>query len=52
LVFKQQIGSVKLIPGTGGVFEVSINGKNIYSKAATGQFPDFNQIVKEVQSRL
>jgi len=41
-----------LIPSSGGVFEVSVNGKKIYSKKETGKFPDFDAIVKEVKALL
>jgi selenoprotein W-related protein len=41
---------VTLIPSAGGVFEVTANGKKIYSKIATGEFPDPDAIVREVQN--
>jgi len=39
------------VPSSGGVFEVSVNGRNIYSKKATGQFPDFDAILAEVRAQ-
>jgi selenoprotein W-related protein len=51
-VLKQDIGSLELIPSDGGVFEVDVDGENIYSKRQTGEFPDFDAIVKEVRSRV
>jgi len=51
LKLKQHIGSLKLIPSGGGVFEVTVNGKTIYSKKATGQFPDPEVIVKVVRDK-
>jgi selenoprotein W-related protein len=50
--FKLDIKSLTLIPGTGGVFEVSVDGKNIYSKKQTGKFPEPEEIVKAVRARL
>jgi len=47
---KQDIGALTLVPMGGGVFEVSVNGKNIYSKKATGQFPDPEEIVHKVRA--
>jgi selenoprotein W-related protein len=38
--YKQQIRDLKLIPASGGCFELSINGKLVYSKLETGKFPD------------
>ena len=52
MAFKQSIGSIKLIPSGGGVFEVSVNEKKLYSKRETGEFPDFDAIFKAVQGRL
>jgi len=34
------------------VFEVSLNGRSVYSKKATGQFPDPEALVREVQAAL
>ncbi len=48
--FKPDIQSLTLVPGTGGVFEVSVNGKNIYSKKQTGKFPEPEDIVKAVRA--
>ena len=50
--FKQKIKDLKLIPAGGGCFEVSLNGDLVYSKLKTGQFPDEQTIVDQVQSRL
>jgi selenoprotein W-related protein len=41
-----------LIPAGGGVFEVTVNGKKIYSKKETGEFPDPAAILKTVRSKL
>lgn len=50
--FKPDIKSLTLIPGTGGVFEVSVDGKKIYSKIETGQFPEPDAIVKAIRAKL
>ena len=47
---KRNITSLELVPGKGGVFEVDVDGKRIWSKAATGEFPDESAILKQVQS--
>jgi selenoprotein W-related protein len=36
---------VVMIPSGGGVFEVVVNGKNIWSKAETGTFPETQEIL-------
>jgi len=43
---------LKLVPSSGGVFEISVNGQKIYSKLQTGEFPDPNAILKLVKARL
>ncbi len=43
-----KIKEMTLIPSGGGVYEVTINGKLIYSKKATGQFPELNDIVAHI----
>ena len=52
LTLKQRIGSLKLVPSGGGAFEISVNGQKIYSKLQTGEFPDFNAILKSVKAKL
>jgi selenoprotein W-related protein len=52
LTLKQRIGSLKLVPSGGGAFEISVNGQKLYSKLQTGEFPDFNAILKAVKAKL
>ena len=52
LTLKQRIGSLKLVPSGGGAFEISVNGKKIYSKLDTGEFPDFDAVLKAVKAKL
>ncbi|HID70592.1 MAG TPA: SelT/SelW/SelH family protein [Desulfobacterales bacterium] len=37
---------VELIASSGGVYEVVVDGKNIFSKKALSRFPDDGEIVK------
>jgi selenoprotein W-related protein len=50
--YKQEITDLKLIPGGGGCFELSLNGDLIYSKLKTGKFPDEQWVVEAVGARL
>jgi selenoprotein W-related protein len=52
MAFKLNLGSLKLIPSTGGVFEISVDGRSVYSKKATGQFPDHDAVVRDVKQLL
>ena len=49
---KQRLGAITLVPSGGGAFEVSVNGTKIYSKLETGEFPDFDAILKAVKAKL
>lgn len=40
------------MPASGGCFELSLNGDMLYSKLQTGSFPDEDDLVKQVGSRL
>ena len=43
---KKRLASLELVPGTGGRFEVTIDGNLVWSKLAKGEFPDEMEIVK------
>ena len=46
---KQKFGAdirVELIAGSGGVFEVTVDGNLVFSKSQLGRFPDEGEIVK------
>ena len=48
---KGQISAVKLIPADGGRFEVTVNGKLVYSKLESGRHAEPGEVlalVKEV----
>jgi len=48
--FRSDVSSLELIPGSGGVFEVTVNGEKIYSKKETGQFPDHQALFVKMES--
>jgi selT/selW/selH-like putative selenoprotein len=37
-----------LIPGSGGIFDVTVDGTLVYSKDQTGRFPDPGEVSKRV----
>jgi selenoprotein W-related protein len=39
---------VKLVKGRGGVFDVAVDGKRIYSKHKTGRFPEHAEILQSI----
>lgn len=50
--YKQKIRSLRLIPASGGCFELTVNGELVYSKLKTGKFPDEQWVVDTVGGRL
>lgn len=50
--FKQQIKKYTLVPSKGGCFELSVNGKLLYSKLKTGQFPDESAMIASVAKAM
>jgi len=39
----------KLIPGSGGVFDVTVDGKLVFSRRKTGRFPDPGEIARQLK---
>jgi len=50
--YKKKISGLSLEPSDGGCFEVTIENELIYSKLASGSFPDESQLVSEIGERL
>jgi selenoprotein W-related protein len=46
----ERIKSLTLIPSSGGAFEIHAHGKLLHSKLKSGEWPDFDAIVKAVKS--
>jgi len=49
---KQRVKELKLIPGKGGCFELKADGELVYSKLKTGEFPDEQTILQELENRV
>ncbi|MCD6527874.1 MAG: Rdx family protein [Desulfuromonas sp.] len=39
---------VTLVPSSDGVYEVLVDGELVYSKKRTGEFPDEQQLIKQI----
>ena len=46
---KRRISALELEPSSGGCFELTADGKLLYSKLKTGEFPDEDALVASVQ---
>jgi selenoprotein W-related protein len=47
--FQDEIGEVALIPGTGGVFEVRVEGQVIWSRKGEGRFPELAELKQRMR---
>jgi selenoprotein W-related protein len=50
--FPAELGEVALVPGSGGVFEVRVEGETVWSRAAEGGFPDLPELKRIVRDRV
>ena len=51
ITFDADLKAVSLMPGTGGVFEVRLNGAVLYSRKTEGRFPEskeLKQLIRDV----
>lgn len=51
ITFEADLNAVSLMPGTGGVFEVRLNGAVLFSRKAQGRFPEskeLKQLIRDV----
>ena len=50
--FEEELGGVTLIPGTGGVFEVRIGDRVLWSRKAEARFPDAKELKQRVRDEI
>ncbi len=50
--FQKELGEVALIPGAGGIFEVRLEGKSIFSREQQGRFPESKELKQLVRDRI
>lgn len=50
--FEQEIGSLTLRPGTGGVFEVTANSVVVWSRKEAGRFPEITELKQLVRDQI
>lgn len=47
--WRNRIQELTIIPSTGGIFEVSLDGKLIFSKKQLGRFPEKGEVLELVR---
>ena len=50
--FGVEVGEIALIPGTGGVFRISVDGEQIWSRTEDGGFPDIKELKRRVRDKI
>lgn len=50
--FAGELGEVALVPGTGGIFEVRLNGERLWSKKEAGRYPEPKEIKQLIRDRV
>ncbi|HEY4201349.1 MAG TPA: SelT/SelW/SelH family protein [Devosiaceae bacterium] len=50
--FSTDIGGVTLVPGTGGIFEIRLDGELIWERKRDGGFPDVKTLKQRVRDRI
>lgn len=48
---KNEVKSLRLVPSSGGVFEVKAGGRTIFSKKQTGRHAEPGEVVKALEAR-
>jgi selenoprotein W-related protein len=48
----EEIGELALVPGTGGIFKVRLDGETIFSRKAAGRFPESKELKQLIRDRV
>jgi selenoprotein W-related protein len=52
VTFEDELGGVMLRPGTGGVFQVSVDGEVLWSRKAEGRFPEMKELKQRLRDKV
>ncbi len=50
--FEKELGEVALVPDTGGIFEVALDGETIASNRGTKQMPEAGEVKRLLRDRI
>jgi selenoprotein W-related protein len=50
--FPAELGEVALVPGSGGVFDIRVDGETVWSRKVEGGFPDLPELKRMVRDRV
>ena len=52
MTFTDRLSSVVLVPGSGGIFEIRLDGATLFSKKSAGRFPESKEIKQLLRDRI
>lgn len=50
--FDTELGEVALVPGTGGIFTVKLDGELLFSRKDAGRFPETKELKQLIRDRI
>ena len=50
--FGEELGELALVPGSGGEFEVSVDGRVVFDKKSEGRFPESKELKQRVRDLI
>lgn len=50
--FESELGEVALSPGTGGIYDIYVDQKLIWSRKESGRFPDIKEIKQLIRDMI
>lgn len=50
--FESDLKAVSLMPGTGGIFEVRLNGAVLFSRKKEGRFPESKELKQLIRDQI
>jgi selenoprotein W-related protein len=50
--FETELKEVSLVPGTGGIYEVRLDGEVIFSRKEQGRFPESKELKQLIRDRI
>jgi len=52
MTFGEELREVALIPGSGGIFEIRLDGEKLWNKKEAGRYPEPKEIKQLVRDRI
>ncbi|EWS81780.1 hypothetical protein BF93_14795 [Brachybacterium phenoliresistens] len=50
--FEQEAGEIALVPATGGVFRIDVDGAHVWNRKRDGGFPDISELKRRVRDLI